>query len=427
MTSRIKPSPTRRQFLTTSAAATAATLAAAAAAPAHLDGSDELKVGLVGCGGRGTGAAGQALHADNYVKLYALADAFPDKIEKCVNVLKRDGDIASKIDVAPDRRFTGFDAYKKLIDICDVVLLCTPPGFRPMHLRAAVEAGKHVFCEKPMAVDGPGVRSVIETVEMARKKKLCLVSGFCYRYDEPKRQTVKRLHDGAIGQILAIHAQYNTGPLWHVDRKPEMSDMEWQMRNWYYFTWLSGDHNVEQHVHNLDKAAWVLNEMWPVTAVGLGGRQVRIDPKYGQIFDHHAVVYEYENGTKLFSFCRQMDRCYKETSDHIIGTQGSCQLMQHRIDGPHRWQYRGEKPDMYQVEHNELFSAIRNGKPINDGSFMAYSTLMGVMGRMATYTGQKVTWQQALNSKEDLMPKNLDMSASLPTPEIARPGITKLL
>jgi myo-inositol 2-dehydrogenase / D-chiro-inositol 1-dehydrogenase len=422
--------PSRRQFLQASAATAAATLTAAAAQPSHVAGGDQLRIGLIGCGGRGTGAAEQAVRADKNGKLVAVADAFGDKIGVFVNRLKNTlGErlFADKVDLPTERRFTGFDAYKHVIDACDVVLLATPPGFRPTHLRAAVEAGKHVFCEKPMAVDGPGVRSVIESAEIARKNKTCLVSGFCYRRDLPKQETVKRIHDGAIGDVLAIHCNYNTGPIWHVERTPSMSDMEWQVRNWYYFTWLSGDHNVEQHVHNLDKAAWVMRDTYPVSAVGLGGRQVRTDPKFGHIFDHHAVVYEYANGTKLFSFCRQMKNCSNDVSDHVIGTKGAAHLMGHKIEGPNAWHYQGEKPDMYQQEHDELFAGIRAGKALNDGGFMAYSTLMGVMGRMATYTGQKVTWKQALNSKEDLTPPRLDMAASLPVPPVARPGITKLL
>lgn len=419
----------RRGFLKSSAFSTAATLAAAAATPVHAAGGDQLRIGLIGCGGRGRGAADNALKADRNVKLVALGDAFPDKIDGAVAELKRSlGEklFAEKVDVPPERRFTGFDAYKHVIDTSDVVLLCTPPGFRPTHLRAAVEAGKHIFCEKPMAVDGPGIRSVIQSAEAAKQKKLCLVSGFCFRYDLPKRETVRRIHDGAIGDVVAIHCNYNTNPIWHVERTPSMTDMEWQMRNWYYFTWLSGDHNVEQHIHNLDKAAWVMRDIYPVSAVGLGGRQVRIDPKFGHIFDHHAVVYEYANGTKLFSFCRQMKNCFNDVSDHLMGTRGSCQLMQHAIDGPHKWQYRGSAPNMYQQEHDELFAGIRAGAALNDGGFMAFSTLMGIMGRMATYTGQKVTWQQALNSKEDLTPPQLEMSASLPVPPVARPGFTKL-
>ncbi|HTK74043.1 MAG TPA: Gfo/Idh/MocA family oxidoreductase [Gemmataceae bacterium] len=414
--------PSRRTFLQTSAA----TLAAGAATlNAHAGGSDVLRVGLIGCGGRGTGAAGQALTADPNLKLVACGDAFPDRISKCLGDLQ---DFEAKLDVPPERRFVGFDAYKSVIDNCDVVLLATPPGFRPMHLKAAIGAGKHVFCEKPMAVDGPGVRSVLQTAELAKQKKLCLVSGFCYRYDPPKRETVKRIHDGAIGDVLAIHASYNTGTLWNRDRTPEMTDMQWQMRNWYYFTWLSGDHIVEQHIHNLDKAAWVLKNTYPISAVGLGGRQVRTDPKFGHIYDHHAVIFEYQNGTKVFSFCRQMAKCFNDVSDHVIGTKGSAQMMRHTIDGATQWRFpRGRSENMYQVEHNELFAAIRAGELINDGDFMAKSTLMGILGRMATYTGQKVTWEQALNSQENLMPASLDWNSPPPPAVVALPGTTKVV
>jgi predicted dehydrogenase len=417
-------SSSRRQFLQSSVAV-AGTLAAAGQLSAHVSGGDTLRIGLIGCGGRGTGAAENALKADPYVRLTALGDAFPEKMTKCLKNLEEFGD---KIDVPKERQFSGLDAFKHVIDSVDVVLLCTPPGFRPMHLRAAVEAGKQIFCEKPMATDAPGVRSVIESAKVAKDKNINLVSGFCYRYEPAKRETVKRIHDGAIGKVVAIQADYLTGPIWHVDRTPGMSDAEWQIRNWYYFTWLGGDHIVEQHVHNLDKAAWVLGDKYPIAATGLGGRQVRTEqPRFGHIFDHHAVVFEYEDGVKLFSYCRQQDHCANDVSDHIIGTNGSCQLMKHTIDGPNKWAYRGKNENMYQVEHNELFAAIRAAKTINDGSFMAPSTLMAILGRMATYTGKRVTWEQALNSKENLMPEKLDMAASLPMPPVAMPGITKVI
>jgi myo-inositol 2-dehydrogenase/D-chiro-inositol 1-dehydrogenase len=414
---------TRRDFLTTAACG----LAAAPFVNAHVAGGETLKVGLVGCGGRGTGAAENALGADRDVKVVALADAFADRVEDCHGKLTKA--FPDKVDVPPDRRFVGLDAYKQLIDCgVDVVLLCTPPGFRPAQLRYAVEKRKHVFCEKPMAVDGPGVRSVMESAKIARKHNTNLVSGFCFRYDLPKRETVRRIHDGAIGDVLAIHATYLTGTLWHFDRQPHWSDAEWQVRNWMYFAWLSGDHNVEQHVHNLDKALWVLKDAKPKSATGVGGRQVRTDPKFGHIYDHHAVAYEFDNGVKVFSFCRQMAGCDRDIHDHVIGTRGQAHLMKHTVEpaGGSRWKYSGPTPVMYQVEHDELFAAIRAGKVINDGEFMAQSTLMAVMGRMATYTGKKVTWEHALNSPDELMPKNLTLDAELPVPPVAKPGVTTI-
>jgi predicted dehydrogenase len=427
----------RRHFLKTSAAAVA-TLTAVPAV--HAAGSDVLKVGLIGCGGRGTGAAAQALNADPNVKLIALGDMFEDRLRQCLATLRKDPALAAKIDIKPERCFTGFDAYQKVIASgVDVVLLCTPPHFRPAHLKAAVEAGKHVFAEKPMAVDAPGVRSVLATAEEAKKKGLAIVAGFCWRYHPGMRETVKRIHDGAIGDIVALQATYNTGSLWHRSlaekQQKGWSGMEWQLRNWLYFTWLSGDFNVEQHCHSLDKMAWVMKNEYPVRAVGLGGRQVRTEPDFGHIFDHHAVVYEYANGVKCFSYCRQQAGCANDISDHLFGTKGVCDIWASRGQGVIRspmvpdgsWQSDRNVKNMYQVEHDELFASIRAGKPINDGDWMARSTLMAIMGRMATYTGQVITWEMALNSQEDLTPPRYDLKADLPIPPVAKPGVTKFI
>lgn len=423
----------RRDFLKTSAVA-----AAGLAVPhVHAAGSDVLKVGLVGCGGRGSGAAVQALSADKNTRLVALGDAFGDRVEQCLNGLRGNKEIADRVAVTPDACFTGFDAYKHVIAASDVVLLATPPGFRPIHLRAAIDANKHVFCEKPMAVDGPGVRKVLEAAALAQKKNLSLVSGFCWRYHHGMRDTMKRVHDGAIGDIVALQCTYNTGPLWMRKRQPDWSDMEYQMRNWYYYTWLSGDFNVEQHIHSLDKMAWALQNTYPVKAYGLGGRQVRTGPDFGHIYDHHAVCYEFANGARLYSYCRQMPGCANDISDYLMGTKGTCDIQTNRGgEGIIRtfpgnqvaWRSQRRRDDnMYQTEHNELFKSIRDGKPINDGDWMAKSTLLGIMGRMATYTGQIITWDMAFGSKEDLSPPVYDMKASLPTPPVAMPGQTKFV
>ncbi len=418
---------TRRSFLKTSAtAALGGALAAnlSIARSAHAAGSDVLKLGLIGCGGRGTGAAAQALAADPHVQLTAMGDAFPDRVQSSLENLRKM--FSEKIAVADDHCFVGFDAYKNVLDSgVDVVVLATPPHFRPAHLQAAVAAGKHVFAEKPVAVDAPGVRSVIATCEEAKSKGLSIVSGLCYRYDLAKRETIKRVHDGAVGDVVALNVNYNTGPLWMHPRKEGWSDMEWQLRNWFYFTWLSGDHNVEQHVHSLDKGAWVMHDEPPVKAWGMGGRQVRTQPEYGHIYDHHAVVYEYASGVKLFSFCRQQAGCSVDVSDYVLGTKGTADLMKHTIKSAgENWRYRGEAPNMYQQEHDELFAAIRSGNPINNGEYMSRSTMMAILGRMCTYTGQTITWEKALESQEKLGPAEYQWG-HLDVAPVAMPGITQ--
>ena len=389
-----------------------------------------LKVGLVGCGGRGTGAAAQALQADANVKLVALGDAFTDRLQTSLATLQKQKEVAHKIDVAPDRCFVGFDAYQNVLDCgVDVVLLTTPPHFRPMHLKAAVDAGKHVFAEKPVAVDAPGVRSVLATCEEAQRKNLSVVSGLCLRYSYGFQETIKRIHDGALGEIRALQANDFRGPIWVKPRQPGWTDMEWQMRNWYYFTWLGGDFNVEQHVHFLDVCAWIMKNQYPVSAVGLGGRQARTGPEFGNIYDHHSVIYEYANGVKLFSQCRQQAGCRNDMSSHVLGEKGAAEVSERRlrITAGVPWTYEGKKNEFYQTEHDELFAGIRNGKSINNGDYMAKSTLQAIMGRMATYTGQLITWDQAMNSTEDLSPKRYGWDAEPPPSPIAIPGLTKLV
>jgi predicted dehydrogenase len=426
-----KVSQPRRNFLKTSAG----TLGAAALSPlvaphfVYAAGSDLLRVGLVGCGGRGTGAASQALQADSNVRLTAMADAFGDHLERSLGELQKQPEIADKIDVPRERRFVGFDACRQLIDSgVDVVLLATPPHFRPAHLAAAIESGKHVFAEKPVAVDAPGVRSILASCELAKQKGLSVVSGLCLRYSDAFRETVQRVHDGAIGELRVLAANDYRGPIWTKQRKPEWSDMEWQMRNWYYYTWLSGDFNVEQHVHFLDVCTWLLRGQYPVRCAGSGGRQVRTGSEFGHIYDHFSVVYEYESGEKLFSQCRQMAGCHGDMSVQAVGTGGSADLSERRmtIRGAQSWVRPGKDNSFYQAEHDELFASIRKGKPVNNGDYMAKSTLIAIMGRMAAYTGKQITWEMALNSKENLSPSKYDWS-SLPEPAVAIPGVTQFV
>jgi predicted dehydrogenase len=363
------------------------------------------------------------MKADRHCKLVAIADAFQDAIDVGLREFQAYGD---KCAVDREHCFVGFDAYKRLLESdVDVVLLCEPPHFRPAHLRAAIEAGKHVFAEKPVAVDAPGVRSVLDSVRLAEEKKLSLVSGLCWRYDYGVRETIQRVRDGQIGDVVAIQENYLAGPLWHKGRDPSWSEMEYQLRNWMYFTWLSGDHNVEQHVHSLDKAAWILGEEPPVSAVGLGGRQQRTDPKWGHIFDHHSVIYTYANGVKVFSFTRQQEGCHGDVEDYVLGTKGRCNVLRHTISAPNGeivWKYRGPKPNMYQVEHDELFGSIRSGQPINNGLYMARSTMLAILGRMCTYTGKEITWEEALNNQESLTPREYAWGP-VETPQVAVPGI----
>lgn len=333
------------------------------------------------------------------------------------------------------RCFVGFDAYKELIACgVDVVLLAAPPHFRPLHLAAAIAANKHVFAEKPVGVDATGVRSVLATCELAKKKNLCVVSGLCWRYDTVIRETIKRVHDGAIGEIVAIQTTRNLGYLWERPRQPEWTEMEFQMRNWYYFTWLCGDHNVEQQIHGIDKCSWAMRDEPPARAWATSGRQVRIEPKYGDIYDHHAVVYEWANGTRCYAYCRQQPGCYSDTSDIYLGAKGQANILKFRIDGANPWRFEGEGGNMYVLEHKALFEAIRSGKPINNGVYMARSTMLAILGRMVDYTGQVITWDAAINSQQSLVPSAYDWNAEPPTKPlengqypVAMPGVTKFV
>ncbi len=430
--------PSRRRFLQTSTAAGAGLLLSDRLTRSlYAAGTDEtLRVGLVGCGGRGRGAAVEALTADPKARLVALADAFPDYVEQSVNILKQT-EVGDRVTVDAEHRFAGFDAYQKLIASgVDVVLLAAPPHFRPAHLKACIDAGKHVFAEKPVAVDAPGIRAVLAACEQAKQKHLSIVSGLMYRYQRAMQETMKRVHDGAIGDIVAIQTTYNTGTPWfrNKNRLANWTEMEYQMRNWYPFTWLSGDHNVEQHVHSLDKSAWALHDRPPQRAWGSGGRQVRLQPAIGNIFDHHCVTYEYDNGVRVYSHCRRQAGCANDVSDYLLGTKGRCDLKRHRIEGETNWQYKGRNPSGYVAEHEALFGAIRAGRPLNNGLYMAQSTMWGILGRMATYTGQNITWEEAMNSQEDLSPKRYAWDAEPPVlPDkdgnypIAIPGVTKFI
>ena len=430
-------SSSRRQFLKTSGAALGGAIASPLVltrkASAARSASDTLKVGLIGCGGRGSGAAAQALSTGDDVVLTAMADAFEDRLQGSRKNLQSNKQFGKRVRVSDDACFVGLDAYEKVIDSgVDVVILGTPPGFRPQHLQAAVEAGKHVFCEKPMATDAAGVRSVLKSAAQAKEKNLALVAGFCWRYHYARRAFYEQVHLGAIGDIRAVYATYLTGPVKPMPaaatRPAGMSDVEWQLRNWYNFVWLSGDGLVEQACHSVDKIAWAFNGVLPLKAVGNGGRQF---PNHeGNIFDHIDVFYEFPGGARAFMAQRQIVGCYGENSDYLMGADGVGTIKGWNdpvIKGKKDWRYRGPKASMYQVEHNELFDSIRKGKPINDGVWMAHSTLMAIMGRMAAYTGQEITWDQAMNSQLKLVPDNLTWDMDFPIRPMARPGRTEFV
>lgn len=396
---------------------------------AHPSGSDEIKVALIGCGGRGTGAATQALATKGKVTLWSAADAFENNLQTCLKNVKkevehgqRDDDPLFKdasVDVPPERQFVGFNAYQQALDSgADLVVIATPPGFRPIHFDAAVEANKHIFMEKPLAVDAPGVRRVLATNEKAKKKDLMVAVGLQRRHDPRYVETIKRIHDGEIGDLVNTRVYWNGSGLWVRNREPQYTEMEYQMRNWYYFTWLCGDHIVEQHIHNLDVGNW-LHDAHPIMAQGMGGRQVRTGKEHGQIFDHHAVEYTFADGSKMFSQCRHMENCDSEVREHAAGTKGILDIDDDKggfitmKDGK-KWHSPGKKLNNHHQEHHDLFAALRDGRTYNEVQYGAESTMTAILGRMATYSGQIVKWEDALNKGIDLSPQSYDFTAAPP-------------
>lgn len=422
---------TRRNFLKQSALAGSALATLPVPQYVHAAGVDEtIKVGLVGCGGRGTSAAAQALKADPNVQLVALGDVFRDRAVFALDELQANPKHRKQVTATEDSVFDGFDNFKHVIDSVDVVLLATPPHFRPEQFRYAVEKGKHAFVEKPVAVDAPGVRHMIQSCEMAERKGLTVVSGLCWRY-APGVQTIidKILNDGIIGDVVAIESSYNANGLWHRGDNRDWSRMEYQMRNWLYYTWLSGDLITEQAIHSIDKCAWLLGDTQPSQAMSLAGRQQRTDEKYGNVFDHFAVFYEFPTGQRVQFTCRQQDGCSRLVDDRVLGTKGQASLLDgHRVfdrSGKEIWRYEGPAPNMWQQEQTHMFRALREGRSINNGHYMCNSTMLAIMGRMAGYTGQTLTWDQCLNDNERLGPTEYAWT-SVPEPPIAVPGRTTL-
>lgn len=392
----------RRNFLKTSSLLVAGGAVASnlnIAQAAHAYGSDTIKIGLIGCGGRGTGAAAQAMNTEGSVKLTALGDVFPNKVQEALRGLK--GQYGEKVDVPRERMFDGIDNYKKVLETdCDLVILATPPGFRPQHMEAAVKAGKHVFMEKPVAVDAPGVRRVLEATAEAKKKDLAVAVGLQRRHERAYREIIGELQGGKIGDINFTRAYWNGAGVWVRPRRSGQTELEYQINNWYYFNWLSGDHINEQHIHNLDVINWLKNG-YPVKAQGQGGRQVRTGQEFGQIFDHHMIEFTYADGSKMLSQCRHIPNTWSPVSEYAHGSLGNADISGGKIfdlKGKMIWNTKAGR-DGHQQEHHDLFADLRKGERPNEGEWGAKSTMTAIFGRMATYSGQEIEWEDAINSK----------------------------
>ncbi|MCG9894688.1 MAG: Gfo/Idh/MocA family oxidoreductase [Fimbriimonadaceae bacterium] len=413
----------RRDFMAASAAA--GVLMASPHSFAHAQGSGQIKVGLIGCGGRGTGAAANAVAASPDVVIHAMGDIFRDKIEGSRNWLKET--VKEKFQVTEDRMFLGFDSYKKVIASgVDYIILASPPGFRPDHFRAAIEAGKHVFFEKPVATDVWGVKEIMAASDLAKQKGLGVAAGTQRRHDLAYRECINRIHDGQIGDVLSLCAYWNQGGLWFNVRQPQWSDLEYQLRNWLYYTYLSADMIAEQHIHNIDVCNWAKNAV-PVSAVSLGGRQVRTAEIFGHIYDHFATEYTYADGTKMHSYCRQQDGTKSAVWEHIIGSKGKSDA-NNWINGENawRWDRDASRPNPYELEHKNLIDSIKAGNPINEGRTVAEATMTAIMGRVAAYTGQEVKWDDLMKMDQRTFPETFAFGMKVPVKDVAMPGKTPL-
>jgi len=423
---------TRRNFLKLSAAAAAGATTLTVSRGAHAAGNETIRIGLIGCGGRGTKAAAQSLQAGPYVKLVALCDVFDDRLQWTRNHLKKK--LPEQVKIDDDHCFIGLDGYKKVIDSVDVVLIACASSFHPMYSEAAIKAGKHVFVEKPHGIDPAGVRRMPAICDLAKQKGLSILSGLHSRFHAGWQETIKRIHDGAIGDIVSIQCMFLRAPYKIEIREPKFTEVQYQFRNWYHFCWLSGDDFPQSLVHNLDRASWVLKEQMPTWAFGLAGRSASFGEKYGDMFDHHSAVFEYANGTRIYAFCRTQADTYHNYSDIIMGTKGTCYLGDCRIEGRTKWRYEGPRNDPYLAEQKALIEAVRNNKPINSGYHMNNSTMVSVLGQLACYSGKPVTWKEVWESdfRFKPSPEKAGMDMTPPTkPDktgnypLPMPGITK--
>ncbi len=437
-TSRAFPRPaSRREFLKVSAGVTtSAAFIPDLSRSAWAAGSDVIRVGLIGAGLRGTDAVTDALDADRGIKLVAVADLFADKIQAAVAKIKEHAKNTSHegVVVDADHCFTGFDGYRHVIESSDVVLIACSSRFHPKYLRAAVDAGKHVFVEKPHGIDPVGVRETQQACDLARTKGLSVLSGLHNRYNPGVQETVKRIHDGAIGDVVSMEVNFLRAPYVLVERQPGWSEIEYQYRNWYHYSWLSGDDVTQSLVHSLDKVAWIMHEEPPVKAHGLAGRSASFGPIYGDVFDHHSVVYEYANGTRAYAFCRTQERCHSGVSDYVFGTKGRAELLSYRIQGEVNWDYAGPFEHAYKQEQKAFFTGIRSGRLINSGDYMAKSTMLAILGQIVCYTGIQMSWRKAAGSDFAFAPRDCDFKTEPPVkpgPDglypVAVPGVTKIV
>ncbi len=423
-------SSTRREFLKTSAVVAGAVGVSSGVFAA---GTDTLRVGMIGCGGRNSGAVVQALSADPGAKLVAMCDIFMDRVKTKRKAIKAEkGD---QVAVDDDHCFAGFDGYKHVIDSCDVVLIANAAKFHPLHAMAAIKAGKHVFVEKPHGIDPAGIKLLRQASELATEKKLSLVSGLQSRYHTGYGETMKRIHDGAIGEIISIEENFLRAPYVVIGRKEGLSELEWQCSTQYHFRWLSGDDVPQSLVHNMDRASWAMNNAVPINCHGLGGRSSMTEGIYGDVFDHHSVVYDYPNGVRVYAFCRTTTGCYNNSSSIVHGSTGKADVTRCRISGEMDWRWKG-RCNPYQIEHDTLFAAIRSGTPVNNGAYMANSTLTTIMGQLSCYTGEEVTWEQANASDFAYAPKPEDCRDGMEPPvqpgadgsyPVPKPGSTRLI
>jgi myo-inositol 2-dehydrogenase / D-chiro-inositol 1-dehydrogenase len=430
--------PSRRDFLKTSMTAVAGTVAVGGlslARGAHAAGSDTIRIGLVGCGSRGPGAAVNAMSVDAGVRLVAMTDIFADRVKNRREMLHKEK--PAQVQVDDGHCFSGLDGYKHVIECVDVVLIACSAKYHPTYLRAAIEAGKHVFVEKPHAIDPVGVREVAAACELAKRRKLSVMSGLHSRFEPGFQEAIRRVQDGAIGEIVTIEENFLRAPYQLYYREPNQNEVEYQFSNQYHFAWLSGDDVVQSLVHNVDRATWLLREQTPIKAHGLGGRSSSFGEVYGNVFDHHSVVYEYQNGVRMYALCRTQNGCYGEYSSAYFGTKGRCRLIpasRYSIEGENKWSYRGPIGNPYELEHKALFSAIRSGNPVNCGEYMARSTLVGVMGQLACYSGRELTWEQVSKSDFVFAPKVEDVRLDMEPPvkpnekglyPVPMPGLTE--